>query len=223
MKKLLCALSLLATGSFAFAGQQTVTPGVTIDLGGGALAGTGNQIQVLSAPVYSGGAGPVYYNATFDLQFLPDGRLAAVVSDARVASGPASIPTASALNFLPGKYKDVATACIWTLAEPGIEAWGGRSYTMTRDDPACAETYYYTSFRANYFSWSTVPVPQNANIDSNATSTHKSVYPGGYAWGWASFGGSVRASATGSSINLTGYNYWSGQASGNYSRAFIKQ
>lgn len=226
MKKVLYAAALLATQ--AFAGQEVVSPTtLTIDLGAAAISGAGRQVRVNNAPVYNGGTVPTYYNANFELQFLPDGRLAAVVSDASIAAGPASTPSASTLNFLPGQYKDMSSGCIWTLSDGNISPDNGRSYIMTKNVLTCAEPI---SFQApTFYAWSTLPPLQNPNVNYSASTTLKTSYPAGLAWGTTSQGEYVRASASGTALDISSYNVFSGLATyvpsltGSIRKAFVKQ
>ena len=219
--KIAYVLALLTT--VASAGQEPVSPtALTIDLGAAAVSGAGSQILVRGAPVFSGGPTPTYYDAGFTLQFLPDGRLAAVVTNASVAAGPASIPTSSSLNFLPGQYKDVDSGCLWTLGDASIGGNGGRSYTMTKNVSTCAEPDANSSF--NFYAWSTLPASINPYADGRAAPSDKATYPADLAWGAASGGVAIRLSASGSAFSLTTYGYGSGMPPpGARQKAFVKQ
>ena len=212
MKKLAACL-LCLTSALASAGPEPVNPSsLTVDFGAAAIAGAGRLIKLMNVPVVKDSA-LTYYNADLEFQFLADGRLAAVLTNASLASGPASSQSSSNFNFLPGTYKEVASGCLWTLSAASIGSDGARTSSFSKNDPKCVASLYSTSY-----IWSTAPGPTNPLI----TNSNKSSYPSDAAFGTNSGGNAIRAIASGTSISTTTYNYYSGTADSGPS-TFLKQ
>jgi hypothetical protein len=207
----LCAFATIA----AFAGAEPVPPtSLLIDFGASSLSGAGRQIQVTNVPVTNGST-TTYYNADLEFQFLSDGSLAAVVTSASVAAGPASSQSSSNFNFLPGTYKDAGSGCLWTLSTGGIGSDGARTYTFTKNDLTCYAALGWTSY-----TWSTAPGPTNSFAQGSAT--QRAIYPTDVAFGLNSSGSGIRAVASGASVSITGYTTATGLAYGNL-LSFVKQ
>ena len=214
MKKLAACL-LCLTSALASAGPEPVNPSsLTVDFGAAAIAGAGRQIKIFNAPVVNGST-LTYYNADLEFQFLADGRLAAVLTNASVTSGPASSQSSSNLNFLPGTYKEIASGCLWTLSAASIGPDAARTSSFYKNDINCVVAYYKT---LTSYVWSTAPGPTNTLI----TTGYKSGYPSDAAFGTNTLGNDIRAIASGIAITITGYDYGKGTASGS-AVTFIKQ
>ena len=141
MKKLAACL-LCFTSALASAGPEPVAPSsLTVDFGAAAIAGAGRQIKLMNVPVVNGSTS-TYYNADLEFQFLADGRLAAVLTNASVTSGPASLQSSSNFNFLPGIYKEVASGCPWTLSAANIGPDGARTSSFYKTDIKCVANLY---------------------------------------------------------------------------------
>lgn len=212
MKKLAACL-LCLTSAIASAGPEPVAPSsLTVDFGAAAIAGAGRLIKLMNVPVVNGSTSS-YYNADLEFQFLADGRLAAVLTNASVTSGPASSQSSSNFNFLPGTYKDVASGCLWTLSAASIGPDGARTSSFYKNDPKCIANLYYTSY-----IWSTAPGPTNFLV----TAYNKPDYPSDAAFGTNSNSGGIRAIASGTAISITSYDSSKGTANSGPS-TFIKQ
>ncbi|HXD42557.1 MAG TPA: hypothetical protein VN649_18470 [Ramlibacter sp.] len=206
---------LCAMISTAFAGQEPLTanPGITVDFGGAVLSGAGRLIHATNVPVFVGG-NPAFYNADFEFQILGDGRFAAIITSASLASGPATIPSTSPLNFLPGTY--TLNSCAYTLGNPSIGQNGARIYTIVKVVAACAPG----GGIEDSYSWSTLPATQNTFV--TATPAQAASFPADFAWGVDGRGIPVRAFTTGSTITVGDYSNTTGQAVG-AQVTFVKQ
>ena len=212
MKKLAACL-LCLTSALASAGPEPVNPSsLTVDFGAAAIAGAGRQIKIFNAPVGNGST-LTYYNADLEFQFLADGRLAAVLTNASVTSGPASLQGGSNFNFLPGTYKEVASGCLWTLSAASIGSDGARTSSFYKTDIKCVASLSSTSY-----VWSTAPGSTNPLV----TNSYKSGYPSDAAFGTNTNNSGIRAIASGTAISITSYDYVKGTASSGPS-TFIKQ
>ena len=212
MKKLAACL-LCLTSALASAGPEPVAPSsLTVDFGAAAIAGAGRLVKLMNVPVVNGST-LTYYNADLEFQFLADGRLAAVLTNASVTSGPASLQSSSNFNFLPGTYKEVASGCPWTLSAASIGPDGARTSSFFKTDIRCVASLTSTSY-----IWSTAPGPTNPLV----TDSYKSNYPSDAAFGINTNGGGIRAIASGTAISITSYNVYRGTAESGPS-TFIKQ
>ena len=214
MKKLAACL-LCLTSALASAGPEPVNPSsLTVDFGAAAIAGAGRQIKLMNVPVVNGSTS-TYYNADLEFQFLADGRLAAVLTNASVTTGPASLQSSSNFNFLPGTYKEVASGCLWTLSAASIGPDGARTSSFFKTDIKCVANISSTSY-----IWSTAPGPTNPLV----TDSYKSNYPSDAAYGISSnqYNNEIRAIASGTAIGITSYVYYKGTADSGPS-TFIKQ
>ena len=212
MKKLAACL-LCLTSALASAGPEPVNPSsITVDFGAAAIAGAGRQIKLMNVPVVNGST-LTYYNADLEFQFLADGRLAAVLTNASVTSGPASLQSSSNFNFLPGTYKEVASGCLWTLSAASIGPDGARTSSFYKTDIKCVANLFSTSY-----IWSTAPGPTNPLVQNGT----KSDYPSDAAFGTNSDNRGIRAIASGTAISITSYDYYKGTASSGPS-TFVKQ
>ena len=212
MKKLAACL-LCLTSAFASAGPEPVNPSsLTVDFGAAAIAGAGRQIKIFNAPVVNGST-LTYYNADLEFQFLADGRLAAVLTNASVTSGPASLQSSSNFNFLPGTYKEVASGCLWTLSAASIGSDGARTSSLYKNDIKCVANLSSTSY-----IWSTAPGSTNPLVSTY----YKSDFPSDAAFGTNSNGSGIRAIASGIAISITFYDNSKGTGNSGPS-TFIKQ
>lgn len=207
---LLCSLA----STLAFAGPEAVAPtSLTIDFGVASISGAGRLVKATNVPVFNG-VSTTYYNADMEFQFLADGRLAAVVSNASVASGPAQSQSNSNFNFQPGIYKEVASGCLWTLSNGSIGPDGARTFGISKNG-TCSASLIWTSY-----TWSTAPGP--VNPFSQGSAQQKAIYPSDAAYGLNSNGNQVRAIASGTTINITPYFITDGTATGSVT-TFVKQ
>jgi hypothetical protein len=208
----LCAFATIA----AFAGAEPVPPtSLLIDFGSSSLSGAGRLVKVTNVPVTNGST-TTYYNADLEFQFLSDGSLAAVVTSASVAAGPAMVPSSSNFNFLPGTYKEVTSGCLWTLSSASIGPDGARTYSLTKNDFNCvAYSLLWTSY-----VWSTAPGPSNPF--GQGTATQRATYPSDAAYGLNSNSNQIRAIASGGTVSITGYTTADGLAYGDLV-SFVKQ
>lgn len=217
MKKLAACL-LCLTSALASAGPEPVSPtNLTIDFGAAAIAGAGRQIKIFNAPVVNGST-TTYYNADLEFQFLADGRLAAVLTNAAVTSGPASSQSSSNFNFLPGTYKEVSSGCLWALSVAGIGPDGARTSSLSKNDRNCQSN----QVASTSFTWSTAPGPTNPFVSSFS----KDRFPSDAAFGIGSSGSVIRAIASGTAISISSYDTTSGSAGGLFGASvstFIKQ
>ena len=216
MKKLAVCL-LCLTSALASAGPEPVAPSsLTVDFGAAAIAGAGRLIKVMNVPVVKGST-LSYYNADLEFQFLADGRLAAVLTNASVTSGPASSQSSSNFNFLPGTYKSVASGCLWALSAASIGPDGARSSSFYKTDINCVGA------GSTSFAWSTAPGPTNPFVSSSA----RNQFPSDAAFGIGSSGSTIRAIASGTAISIAGYdettNGYAGGLFGTSVSTFIKQ
>ena len=212
MKKLAACL-LCLTSALASAGPEPVNPSsLTVDFGAAAIAGAGRQIKLMNVPVANGST-LTYYNADLEFQFLADGRLAAVLTNASVTSGPASLQSSSNFNFLPGTYKEVASGCLWTLSAASIGPDGARTSSFFKTDIKCVANLTSTSY-----VWSTAPGPTNPF----APTSYRSDFPSDAAFGTNSDNSGIRAIASGTAISITLFSYSTGTSSSGPS-TFIKQ
>jgi hypothetical protein len=201
------ALALALAAGAAFAGAEPVPPSaITVDFGQSSLSGAGRLIKATNVPVNTG-SGITYYNADLEFQFLGDGRLAAVVSNASIAGGPAQVRTSSNFNFLPGTYKENASGCLWTLSAAGIGPDGARTSTLSKNSAQCQANLLWTSY-----TWSTAPGPSNPF--AQGTPAQRAIYPSDAAFGLSSNGNQVRVIASGSTLNITTYYVSDGTATG---------
>ena len=212
MKKLAACL-LCLTSALASAGPEPVNPSsITVDFGAAAIAGAGRQIKLMNVPVVNGSTS-TYYNADLEFQFLADGRLAAVLTNASVTSGPALLQSSSNFNFLPGTYKEVASGCLWTLSAASIGPDGARTSSFYKTDIKCVANLNSTSY-----IWSTAPGPTNPLVPTS----YRSDFPSDAAFGSNTNGSGIRAIASGTAISITLYNYYRGTSESGPS-TFIKQ
>lgn len=212
MKKLAACL-LCLTSALAAAGPEPVAPSsLTVDFGAAAIAGAGRLIKLLNVPVVDGST-TTYYNADLEFQFLADGRLAAVLTNASVTSGPASLQSGSNFNFLPGAYKEVASGCLWTLSAASIGSDGARTSSFYKTDIKCVASLFTTSY-----IWFTAPGPTNTLVSS----FYKPNFPSDAAFGTNTNGSGIRATASGTAISITYYDSGKGTANSGPS-TFIKQ
>lgn len=228
MKKFAIALAVAVSAGAGFAGPEAVGPtGMFVDVGGAALSGSGRVLRVGSVPVTNGASGaPTYYDATFVLDELADGRLAFIIDTAAGAAGPAITRSSSSLNFQPGKYKPAGSPCLWTLSQGSLEASGARRYSITKDDANCGNLSFPSAF-----SWSTrAPADGNGYLLQNVTAQQRALFPLDFAWGisnlsWERYSSSfhIRASAAGDMITVEGYSWSSGAPEGNSLATFVKQ
>jgi hypothetical protein len=223
MKKLVTTICCFAA-SIAFAGPELVSPSnLTIDFGASVLAGTGRQIKIMNVPVVNSsiGTATTYYNADLDFQFLADGRLAAVLTNASVATGPALAPTSSTTNFNPGTYKETQSSCLYTLFAGGIGTDGARAYIMSVNTVSCLLFPNQNIGIAATYSFSTAPAATNPYMTQGSFTTSQYPTVSG-SFGTSSFVRNVRLVAAGTAISITGYSEYTGLSNGN-TYSFIKQ
>jgi hypothetical protein len=215
MKKTLALALCALAAATADAGPEPVDPSsLLIDFGASSLSGAGRMVKVTNVPV-TNGTSTTYYNADLEFQFLTDGRLAAVVSNASVAAGPASVQSSSNFNFLGGTYKEVASGCLWTLSGASIGPDGSRTYTFTKNDHNCTANLLWTSY-----TWSTAPGPTNPF--SQGSAAQRAIYPSDAAFGLSSNGNQIRAIASGTAVSISSYWGDTGTATGSVV-SFVKQ
>ena len=204
MKKLVVATFALSA-TLAFAGPEPVSPSaLTIDFGASVLAGAGRIIKVMNVPVVNSNT-TTYYNADLEFQFLVDGRLAAVVSNANVAAGPAVSPSSSTSNFIPGIYKEVSQGCLYTLTASGIGDGGARAYSMAINVNSC---FISGQGLSKTYSFSTAPAATSPFINSSNTTSISSFPKIDGSYGLSGDNLNFRAVALGSSLVLSPYSYY---------------